>query len=203
MGHKQQTLYEERIQSRSYFHFLIGLIPRILPYIYFSYCRYIARKKGAKIGKNVLLHYQLAKKLNNKISIGDKTSIDTIHIDTRAKLKIGNNVIIGNGVEIITCSHNIDSSEWEFKPYGLVIEDYVWLATKSTILPSCRIIKRGAVIGAFSVVVKNVDEMNVVAGNPASHLKNRKEIHRKVCIESLRGGDLTTYVKAYIKRSKQ
>ena len=112
-------------------------------------------------------------------------------------LRIGNNVIIGNNVDFILSSHNIDSVEWEhIQPSGgLVIEDYVWICPHSIILPSVKRIGFGAVIGAGSVVTKDVEPMAVVGGNPARKIRNRLNIHTNVCIESLLGGDLITYLK--------
>ena len=61
------------------------------------------------------------------------------------------------------------------------------------VLPSCRHIGYGAVVGSGSVVVKNVDEMSVVSGNPAKEFKKRKCTHSRLVVESLLGGDFQTY----------
>ena len=123
-------------------------------------------------------------------------------IDLRSPVHIGNNVIISNDCEIITTSHYIDSPEWEHKYYGLEIEDYVWIASNVLILPSCRRIGKGAVIGAGSVVVKDVPPMAVMGGNPAQCLKTRKNIHSKLVIASLLSGDLKIYWNIWINRKK-
>lgn len=85
----------------------------------------------------------LAKKLNSNVTIGSHVSIETDKIDVRAKIVIGNNVIIGRDTEIITVSHNIDSSDFEPKYYGIEIQDFVWIPTKVLVLPSCRVIGMG------------------------------------------------------------
>lgn len=135
------------------------------------------------------------------MKIGSHVSIQTDQIDVRSPLEIGNNVIIGSGTQIITTSHNIDSEEWEHKYYGLVIKDYVWIPTKCLILPSCREIGYGAVIGSGSVVVKNVEDMAIVSGNPAKEFKKRKCVHSKLVVESLLGGDYKTYKD--VRKKKQ
>ena len=142
----------------------------------------------------------LAKKMNENVTIGDCTSIQTDDIDFRSPVNIGSHVIIGYGTEIITTSHNIDSPEWEQKHYGIVIEDYVWIPTKVLVLPSCRHIGYGAVVGSGSVVVKNVDEMSVVSGNPAKEFKKRKCTHSRLVVESLLGGDFQTYQNTRIHK---
>ncbi len=61
-------------------------------------------------------------------------------------------------------------------------------------MPSCRKIGRGSVCGGGSVVVNNVNEMSVVSGNPAEHIKNRKQVHSNLIVESLLGGDFKKYI---------
>lgn len=53
------------------------------------------------------------------------------------------------------------------------ISDDVWVGHMATILPSVDSIGRGAVIGAGSVVTKNVPPYAIVAGNPARIVKMR------------------------------
>lgn len=188
-----RSLYEKAIQDRSKLHYLVGLLVRWKQHFKYAKARRIARKRGAKIGENVIISIALAKRMNENVTIGDCTSIQTDDIDFRSPVNIGSHVIIGYGTEIITTSHNIDSPEWEQKHDGIVIEDYVWIPTKVLVLPSCRHIGYGAVVGSGSVVVKNVDEMSVVSGNPAKELKKRKCIHSRLGVESLLGGDFQTY----------
>jgi len=194
MLHEMQ--YERNIKHRSQRQYVLGLIPRLIMYLRYERARKIARKKGAIIGENTIIPLKLAKKANKNLVIGNHTSIHSDEIDLRIPIKIGDNVIIGSGVEIITVSHNIDSEEWEHKYYGIDIDDYVWISTKALVLPSCRKIGRGAVVGAGSVVVHNVEPMSVVSGNPAVHLRNRKIVHSNLVVESLLSGDFKTYIKA-------
>lgn len=56
------------------------------------------------------------------------------------------------------------------------------------------------VISSGSVVVKDVESMSVVGGNPAKELKKRKCVHKNLVVESLLGGDYYTYKK--IRRSE-
>lgn len=77
-------------------------------------------------------------------------------------------MIIGFETEIITTSHNIDSEKWEHKHYGLTIEDSVWIPTCVIIFSSCRKSEMGA---SGSFVVKNVETISVVGGNPAKKFK--------------------------------
>ena len=196
-----RTDYEKRVQDRSYLRYLVGLVLRFKDYIKVHRAVRIARRNGAIVGEDVVMPISLAKRLNKNVKIGSHVSIQTDQIDVRSPLEIGNNVIIGSGTQIITTSHNIDSEEWEHKYYGLVIKDYVWIPTKCLIPPSCREIGYGAVIGSGSVVVKNVEDMAIVSGNPAKEFKKRKCVHSKLVVESLLGGDYKTYKD--VRKKKQ
>ena len=192
----EHTAYEKNISSRTVLHFLKGLVPRFIRYTKHERARHIARRRGATIGENTVLPITLAKRANANLFVGHNTSIQTDKIDLRFPVRIGNYCIIGQ-CEIITTSHDIDSPDWEPKNYGIEIDDYVWIASNALILPACRHIEYGAVVAAGSVVVKNVDKMSVVGGNPAIHLRYRKETHKYLVVESLLSGDLKAYIKAY------
>ena len=146
------TKYEEDVQSRTTLHYLLGLAARWKQHFNYDRAVLIARRRGAKIGEGVIMPLSLARKANANLTIGDHVSIQTDKIDLRSPVTIGSHVIIGNGTKIITTSHNIDSPEWEHKYYGIVIDDYAWIPTDVLVLPSCRHIGYGAVIGSGSTL---------------------------------------------------
>lgn len=185
--------YAQNIRKRSSLHFFLGLVVRWKQSLKYRYACWIARKRGAEIGTGVIIPISLAKKANCNLHIANHVSLQTDKIDLRSPVYIGNYVIIGKSTEIITCSHNIDSPKWEHKAYGLVIDDYAWIPTKVLILPSCRHIGTGAVVGAGSVVVKDIPSMSVMSGNPAKYLRTRKCVHSELVVESLLGGDFKIY----------
>ncbi len=53
------------------------------------------------------------------------------------------------------------------------IEDDVWIGQGAIITPSVKRIGRGAIIGAGSIVTKDVQPYSIVAGNPAKLIKFR------------------------------
>ena len=89
----------------------------------------------------------------------------------RGGITIGDEVFIGPKVNLITINHDPDP-ENRSATYGrpIVIEDKAWIGINSTILPGVRI-GYGAIVGAGSVVTKDVPPMTVVAGNPAKFIK--------------------------------
>ena len=89
----------------------------------------------------------------------------------RGGIIVGNDVFIGPKVNLITINHDVNPDN-RSATYGrpIVIEDKVWIGINSTILPGVRI-GYGAIVGAGSVVTKDVPAMTVVAGNPARIIK--------------------------------
>ena len=60
------------------------------------------------------------------------------------------------------------------KDEPIIIEDEVWIGANVTILPGVRIGKC-SVIGAGSVVTKDVEEYSIYAGVPARKIRQLKE----------------------------
>lgn len=84
------------------------------------------------------------------------------------EVKIGNNVLLAPGVKISTATHPIDPVERAAgKEYALPIEieDNVWIGAGVIILPGVKI-GANTVIGAGSVVTKDIPENVVAVGNP-------------------------------------
>ncbi|MCE7798523.1 CatB-related O-acetyltransferase [Sphingobium sufflavum] len=55
----------------------------------------------------------------------------------------------------------------------LVIEDDVWIGSYAVLLPGCKAIGRGAVVGAGAIVTHDVAPYTIVAGNPARKIRDR------------------------------
>lgn len=160
------------------------------------------RRLGAKVSFPIGIGSSVELPASSNLIIGGHCSFQSAHIDVRSPVKFGEHVIVGDNVRIITSSHDINSPEWDFKSYGIEIDDFVWLATNAMILPSCRHIGRGAVVGAGSVVVSDVPPMAVVSGNPAQIIRYRKCVHDSRVVEELQGGDLKAYCVAALSRLK-
>lgn len=106
------------------------------------------------------------------VSIGERCFIQQCcTFFGRGGISIGNDVFIGPKCNLITINHDV-SPDNRSATYGrpVVIEDKVWIGINSTILPGVRI-GYGAIVGAQSVVTRDVPPMTVVAGNPARIIK--------------------------------
>jgi acetyltransferase-like isoleucine patch superfamily enzyme len=135
--------------------------------------RYIIVGKGSFVSMNVkILNITLKK---NQIQIGENTMINPdVLLDGRiGKIIIKNNVDIARDTYIYTAQHDPHSDFHEVKSGDVVIEDYVWIASRVTILPNVTIGK-GTVIACGSVVTKNIESGIIAGGIPAKKIGQRK-----------------------------
>ena len=110
-----------------------------------------------------------------RIVVGAHTNINKrCVLDGRGGLKIGNNVDIAQETNIWTEQHDYNSPTYKSVCKEVVIEDYVWLASRVTVLPGVHI-GRGSVVASGAVVTKDVPPLAIVAGIPAKIIGYRKE----------------------------
>lgn len=113
----------------------------------------------------------------SEIVIGDNVGISGATINAAKSVRIGNNVMIGSGCIITdTDSHPIRWQDRLENPNStvskpIVIEDNVFIGARSIILKGVTI-GFGSVVGAGSVVSKDVPPNVIVCGNPARIVKH-------------------------------
>lgn len=116
--------------------------------------------------------------IGNHIVIGDYSGIGKNSVISDY-VKIGDYVMMGPECLIYTRNHNFSSVNVQMCKQGfnnykpVVIGNDVWIGGRVIILPGVKI-GDGSIIGAGSVVTKDVEPYTVVAGNPAKKIKNRQ-----------------------------
>ena len=103
-----------------------------------------------------------------RISIGDHTFINYgSSISAYKQVKIGRHCLLGHHTLIVDRNeHGVEQREIAPPPAPVIIEDHVWIGSRVIILPG-RSVGHHSVIGAGSVVTKNIPANCLAVGNPA------------------------------------
>tara|TARA_B110000003_G_scaffold140157_1_gene141786 strand:+ start:207 stop:677 length:471 start_codon:yes stop_codon:yes gene_type:complete len=140
----------------------------------------------------VLRNFFLPYKNGSNVTIWDGTHIDSpsnliigsnVSINRRSVIhagggvRIADNVLIGPGVVVYSQNHNFHQKDININVQGyntevVIINENVWVGAKSIILPGVTI-GPNSIIGAGSVVKKDVEANTIVAGNPAKFIRYR------------------------------
>jgi acetyltransferase-like isoleucine patch superfamily enzyme len=136
-----------------------------------------------KIGKSSYVSYRTIlfsphNSLKSHFEMGNYVGIEhDCDIDYSGGLIIRDNVWISEKVIITTHNHTvikpIPKNQQGIVFSGLIIEDDSWIGAGAIILSSVKRIGKGAVVGAGAVVRTDVNDFEIVMGNPAQLVGKR------------------------------
>ncbi|BCO32007.1 hypothetical protein TspCOW1_21100 [Thiohalobacter sp. COW1] len=112
------------------------------------------------------------------IRIGDRSGLGA-NCRVPYDITIGRNVMMGPDVMIFGVNHEFHDTSVRMIDQGysarapVNIADDVWIGARAIILPGVSLGK-GAVVAAGAVVTRNVNEYEIVGGNPAKVIRNRR-----------------------------
>lgn len=176
----------------------IGLVKMIVSFIYtkifFSKAKIIRLPFDVRNKKFILISEGFttgfgcrleAYPVNNEISLKFGTNVqmnDYVHITAMKNVTIGDNVLIASKVYISDCSHgSYAGDEDDSNPNSIpssrpliakpvIIKSNVWLGEFVSVLPGVTI-GVGTIVGANSVVSKNLPDYVIAVGSPAKPIK--------------------------------
>ena len=150
-----------------------------------SRCQQVSNPRAIAIGSRVTIASQFiladlcsSVKEVPKIVIGDGcTILYRFQCNAARSVRIGQNVLIASNVLVTDSDHVVEpggvpvTKNRKFVTQPVYIEDNCWLGQNSVILKGVTI-GHDSIVGANSVVTHDVPPCSVVAGNPASVIKN-------------------------------
>lgn len=153
--------------------------------LYRIFVETIIKKSFSSCGENVRVGRKYSFSGISNITVGNNTCLGagTRILTTRAKVNIGDHVMFGPGITIITGNHRTDIvgrymdsvKDADKRPeddQDVNIQDDVWIGANATILKGVTI-GQGSIISAGSIVTKDVPPYSIVGGVPAKVIKMR------------------------------
>lgn len=128
----------------------------------------------ASVGEDVWMEPPLTVARGKTVTIGNNCYFNSnLTLVDDYKITIGNGVLVAPNVTIATTGHPVHPAlrpNGEMYSFPVVIEDNVWIGCNVVIMPGVTI-GENSVVGAGSVVTKDVPPNVVAAGNPCRILR--------------------------------
>lgn len=136
----------------------------------------LARLIGAPVDETVTLFPPFTADFGKNITLGERVFINSgCRFQDQGGITIGDDCLIGHNAVIATLQHDIDPRRRsDLIPSPVVIGRNVWLGANVTVLPGVTI-GEDAVIGAGSIVTKNIPAGTIAVGSPARVVRTIEE----------------------------
>jgi len=129
---------------------------------------------GARIGKGVHVYPTARIWAPWNLVIDDHACLgDDVDCYSMSTVHIGEMAVVSQGTYLCTGSHDYTSANFQLYALPIDVGRKAWLCAQSFIGPGVHV-GEGTVIGARSVVTKNMPEWTVCGGNPCKPIKPRK-----------------------------
>ncbi len=128
---------------------------------------------GAKIGKGVHVYPKVKIWAPWNLILEDECGIaNGVTLYSQGQIHIGKRTVISQGAHLVAGTHDYTKLGFPLITKPIKIGNHVWVAAETFIHPGVEI-GDGAVIGARSVVTKNMPPWMVCSGHPCVPIKER------------------------------
>lgn len=146
---------------------------RLSPRPCFGLRRALLRSFGAQVGENVNIYPSATIYYPWNLEIGEGSAIgEWALIYNLGKVTIGSCTTVSQRVHLCAGTHDYRKPDMPLLKPPIVIGDEVWVCADAFVGPNVQIGDR-AIVGAASVVMKDVAAGIIAAGNPARKIKER------------------------------
>ncbi|WP_404783316.1 putative colanic acid biosynthesis acetyltransferase [Altericista sp. CCNU0014] len=161
--------------SRLFWQSIQLLLFRFSPIPFHPWRVALLRLFGARIGDSCCIYPDVRiwapwnLEMGNFSTLGPEANCYNI-----APVKLGERVIVSQGVRLYTGSHDYESPTFQLVAQPIQIDDDAWICAEAFLLPNVTI-GSGCIIGARSVVTRTQPAWTICAGNPCRSIKPRPQ----------------------------
>lgn len=153
---------------------LIHPLFRYSPRICFGWRRFLLRCFGARVGNQVHVYASARIYLPWKLEILDFATIgEFAEIYNLGLIRIEERATISQRAHLCAGTHDYSHPKVPLLKPPILIGPDAWVCADAFVGPGVTV-GRGAIVGARAVVMKNVNEWDIVSGNPAVFVRKRQ-----------------------------
>ena len=143
------------------------------PRPFFLWRRMLLRIFGARIGSSARIDPSVRIWVPWRLSVGTDAALGAhVVCYNLAPITIGAHATVSQYTHLCAGSHDITDPHMSLIAQPIIVGEQAWVCANAFVGPGVRV-GNGAIVGAASVVMRDVTEWTVVVGNPARYLKDR------------------------------
>lgn len=137
---------------------------------------FLLRCFGATVGRGVHVYPGVKIWAPWNLILEDQAGIASgVTLYSQGVIHIGKKAVISQGAHLCAGTHDFDQPGFPLVAKPIVVGDQAWIAAEVFVHPGVTI-GQGCVVGARSVVIKDLPEWSVCSGFPAIKIRDRSRI---------------------------
>ena len=171
---RESSKYSRSEQLRRILWALCTPLFRYSPRPMFGWRNWLLRLFGARVEKSVNIYGSATISMPWNLELGNWSSIgEHAYIYNLGKVSIGEKVTVSQRAHLCAGTHDYKQTDMPLLKPEIKIADQSWVCADAFVGPGVNV-GEGAVLGARSVIVKDIESWHVVAGNPAKTISIRE-----------------------------
>jgi putative colanic acid biosynthesis acetyltransferase WcaF len=147
----------------------------------------ILRMFGAKVGRRVHIYPNVKIWAPWNLVLDDECGVaDGVILYSQGQIKIGYRAVISQGVHLVAGTHDYTHPGFPLITKPIVVHAHAWIAAEAFVHPGITI-GEGCVIGARSVVTKDMPPWMVCTGHPCKTIKERSNYNLNTNVKTKLG----------------
>jgi len=150
-----------------------GVLFRPSPRPFHAWRALLLKLFGARLGRGVHIYSKARIWAPWNLEVGDESGVaDDAILYTMAHIRLGRRVVVSQGAHLCAGTHDFEDPGFPLRAFPIVVGDQAWIAAEAFVHPGVTV-GEGAVVGARSVVTRDLPAWTVCAGHPCRPLKPR------------------------------